>query len=521
MLTDTHMLQAMHFRSSVALQVTLDQDYNVPDNKSDIEKVIVENGEIQIQNIKTMPDKMILKGSLFWRMAYLKDRQNCTLDHMEGELPFEEVVNMDGLTEEARIRVDCEMEDLRVTMIHSRKVSVRSVVNVKVHASAVEEIPVVSEISDTEKHLCLQRRTLDVSGIAVRKKDTIRIREEMTLPGNKANMLELIWGEVQNRRVDIRPQDDKLLLRGEASVFCLYSGENEENPFEYAEADLPWQAELPCSGMREDMIVNSHLHKIAQSLEMKADMDGEMRLVMAEMVLEIDLEAYEEKKLQTVSDVYSLKRQLVPVYQEAAMRRVCIRNQTECKLYEKVRMPGEHAGVLQLCHPWAEIRMDRLELTEEGIRAEGVADVHILYVNEDDHLPLDIAGVMIPFACMIETGVLPKDVCFEVQPYLDQISAVMASGDTAEVKMTVRLDTLVCQYMTLHVMTEISEGEANDGYMESLPNMTGYVVKKGDTLFSLGKQFCTTAQEIRRLNHIEKEEISEGERLLIMKQMSF
>ena len=104
-------------------------------------------------------------------------------------------------------------------------------------------------------------------------------------------MLELIWGEVQNRRVDIRPQDDKLLLRGEASVFCLYSGENEENPFEYAEADLPWQAELPCSGMREDMIVNSHLHKIAQSLEMKADMDGEMRLVMAEMVLEIDLEA--------------------------------------------------------------------------------------------------------------------------------------------------------------------------------------------------------------------------------------
>ena len=47
MLTDTQMLQAMHFRSSVALQVTLDQDYNVPDNKSDIEKVIVENGEIQ------------------------------------------------------------------------------------------------------------------------------------------------------------------------------------------------------------------------------------------------------------------------------------------------------------------------------------------------------------------------------------------------------------------------------------------------------------------------------------------
>lgn len=38
MLTDTQMLQAMHFRSSVALQVTLDQDYNVPDNKRTLKK---------------------------------------------------------------------------------------------------------------------------------------------------------------------------------------------------------------------------------------------------------------------------------------------------------------------------------------------------------------------------------------------------------------------------------------------------------------------------------------------------
>ena len=64
----------------------------------------------------------------------------------------------------------------------------------------------------------------------------------MNLPGNKANIVEMIWGEVQNRKMDIRPQDEKLLLRGELSIFFLYSGENEENPFEYAEAELPWYA---------------------------------------------------------------------------------------------------------------------------------------------------------------------------------------------------------------------------------------------------------------------------------------
>ena len=38
MLTENEMLQSMRFRSEVSLQITLDQDYNIPDNKADMEK---------------------------------------------------------------------------------------------------------------------------------------------------------------------------------------------------------------------------------------------------------------------------------------------------------------------------------------------------------------------------------------------------------------------------------------------------------------------------------------------------
>ena len=62
MLTENEMLQSMRFRSEVSLQITLDQDYNIPDNKADMEKMVVENGEVQIQNVKVMQDKMIVKG---------------------------------------------------------------------------------------------------------------------------------------------------------------------------------------------------------------------------------------------------------------------------------------------------------------------------------------------------------------------------------------------------------------------------------------------------------------------------
>jgi len=57
MLTENEMLQSMRFRSEVSLQITLDQDYNILDNKADMEKMVVENGEVQIQNVKVMQDK--------------------------------------------------------------------------------------------------------------------------------------------------------------------------------------------------------------------------------------------------------------------------------------------------------------------------------------------------------------------------------------------------------------------------------------------------------------------------------
>jgi hypothetical protein len=267
------------------------------------------------------------------------------------------------------------------------------------------------------------------------------------------------------------------------------------------------------------MIANVHLHKVAQSLEMKQDRDGELRVIVVEVTLEMEMEAYEETALQIVSDAYSLDAQILPVYAEVETEHVMIRNQSECKLYEKVKMPKEAAGVLQICHPWAEIRLDRIEKEAAGLRAEGVVEVKLLYVNVDDQLPLDTVTSMVPFNCQIETGMLPKDVRYDVQPSIDQLSTVMTDSDAVEVRMTIRMDALVFEQQHLSVMTEIRETEADDSYMESLPNMTGYLVQKEDDLFSLGKKFCTTEAAIMKVNGLETPEIAAGERLLIMKQI--
>ncbi|MBQ6553909.1 MAG: LysM peptidoglycan-binding domain-containing protein, partial [Firmicutes bacterium] len=67
-------------------------------------------------------------------------------------------------------------------------------------------------------------------------------------------------------------------------------------------------------------------------------------------------------------------------------------------------------------------------------------------------------------------------------------------------------------------VTEVRERSMPDGFLEKLPSVTVYIVKKGDTLWKLAKRFNTTVSEIARVNEIEDPDlIYPGERLIILK----
>ena len=73
---------------SVASQMTLDDDFNVPDTMEDVEQLILERGEIQIESAKNQGEKVEVRGRLDFRVLYrTPGGQVMTL---AGNLPFEE-----------------------------------------------------------------------------------------------------------------------------------------------------------------------------------------------------------------------------------------------------------------------------------------------------------------------------------------------------------------------------------------------------------------------------------------------
>ena len=55
--------------------------------------------------------------------------------------------------------------------------------------------------------------------------------------------------------------------------------------------------------------------------------------------------------------------------------------------------------------------------------------------------------------------------------------------------------------------------------ISSMPGITVYMVKQGDTLWDIAKKFYTTMEEIISMNDLEDDQVSSGQPLILVKKV--
>ena len=101
-------------------------------------------------------------------------------------------------------------------MINSRKLGVQAIITLQVRVETLRDVeaavdvdmenssrPAGAGMSDTDGAGQVQvetlKRTANAAAIAVRRKDTYRIKEELSLTGGKPNIGQLLWREMKLR----------------------------------------------------------------------------------------------------------------------------------------------------------------------------------------------------------------------------------------------------------------------------------------------------------------------------------
>lgn len=506
----------MSRRKSQAMnQITLEEDMNVPDSKADAAGIIQQRGRIKVEESKILENQILTTGYLEVWILYLSDNENHQVHRLQTKLPFTEKLNLEGAKPGDNISLKWEIEDIRVQLINSRKISIQALVTFEAAVEELYDAQAAVEIKDFPD-ISVKTKELHSLSMIVQKKDIFRIKDEISLASNKPNIGEILWENIQLRSWDVRVQDGSLSIKGELFVFVLYAADDEEGTRQWIESVVPFQGEIECAGCRPEMIPDIEVILAESTLEVRPDYDGEERILQLDAVLELDIRIYDEDTVQILEDVYAPSKELIPVFREETYESLLIRNYAKNRISDRIHISGTAPKLLQICHCSGEVKVDEIAKTEQGIRMEGAVAISVLYITADDDRPFALLEGVIPFSHEMEAEGIANECRFHLQPQLEQLTASMLGGEEVELKGTISLNLFAVRIRRQNCIRDIEEKELDLKKIQDSPGIVCYVVQPEDTLWDIAKKYYTTPERLKKLNQI-KEEIRPGQKLLLVK----
>ena len=510
---ELHMLRK---KSEAQNQITFDEDFNVPDHKADIGQMIQKKGEVEIDQVQVSEGKAVIQGQLVFRLLYVADSPGRTVSSLEGKLPIEETLHLDEVRSGDKVCLKWEIEDLSIHLINSRKLNIKAIVEFFAVVDENTQVAVPVELKGADQ-ISTKKKTIRVLTLGVHKKDILRKKEEITLASHKPNIHQILWKDIQVRGLEMRAQEGKVTARGELSVFVLYVSDDEANPLQWLEQTIPFSGELSCTGCTMDMIPYIDTTMLQSNLEIKPDADGEERVLLVDVVLELDMKLYQEETETILLDVYTPKLECIPQREPQMLEQLVVKNAAKCRVSDRISVAEAQGKILQICHGEGSVKVDSVQPVEHGIQVEGVVQVRILYSISDDEMPFYSMETMIPFSQMIEGEQVNGQCGYQLQADLEQLSMVMLDSSEIEVKVVLNLNTLLVTQWEENIIQEIQTKEPDQKKLEEMPGIVCYVVQPQDTLWDIAKMFYTTMDDIRKLNDLGEGEVKPRQTLLVVK----
>ncbi|MCD7836576.1 MAG: DUF3794 domain-containing protein [Lachnospiraceae bacterium] len=503
-------------RAEAVSQFTLEDDMNIPESKPDVSSLNLEKGNVIIEEIKPGTDMVMVKGMFNFSILYHTNEEGSSLVGLDGRIPFEEKINMQGVSASDNVDVTGDTEDLTVELINSRKLSIQLIITLNAQIEEVydEEAPIGIAGAESVEY---RKVPVTLAAIAICKNDIFRIKEEVTLPASYPNIFQILWNNISLGDVEFKAMEEKLTVQGDVHLFILYEGEGEEHPIRSFETTLPFSGVLDCHGCREGMLPDIGYRMGQQDITVRPDFDGEERTVGIELVLDIAIHVYEEEETEIISDIYGVSKEVNTVTSKAYLRRLLSKVTGKTKITDHIKAEAGSAGILQLLHSEGKISLERTQAVENGILLQGSLMVRVMYITGDDNSPYAGMKAVIPYEYTLEVPEITEKDLGKVRGDVEQLQVTMLDGEEVDVKAIISFNTTVFRNIPTELIKEVQVTELDMSKQGSLPGMVIYVVKDGDNLWNIGKKYYVPVDKLRRVNNLESDELKKGQKLLVVK----
>lgn len=502
-------------------QMTMEDDVIISDSRPDAAKLIMDRGNIVIEEVKVTDDHVSVKGKLDFYVLYLTEKGASStgrsdVANMEGSIPFDEMVFMEGIQGGDNVNVSWELEDLSIGLINSRKLSIQSMITLFLTCEEICDEETAVDLY-SEEPVEFRKKTLDIAAMAIKKRDIFRVKEEVEVPGSFPNIFAMIWSEITPETVEFKVLEDKIAVQGELRAFFLYKGEGDEEEICHYETTLPFAGSLDCPGAREGMIPEISFTAENREVEARPDFDGEERVITFELCLNMDICIYEEEKADILADVYGVVKEVSVLEKNAEFRKLLSRSSGKTKLSGHFKCEDEKAILHKILHTAGNLQISGKKPVENGIEITGVVNLQIFYECSTEEDRYGVIKGIIPFQYVLEAEGIDSSCIYPVQAFLDQMTVAIIDNGEVDVKCVLYFRANVYSSWQEKIVEQIVVTEPDMEKMAALPGIAVYMVKEGESLWDIGKRYYVPVSVIRKTNELTSDEVKPGDKILIVK----
>lgn len=522
-------VQVTHINDICRTTIVVEEDLLVPDIRPDLKEVLDITGKVRLASRQLGPfmkaeDTIPLTGEVELQTLYIPEKPSagCAVISTSSRIGFRQQWH-NTIPENTILTLDAEVADIECTVINERKYRVKITLSVTARMCRDVQLEFFEGLTDEEMQTL--RDTVEITRIAVRKKDIFAVQEEVPLKDGAAFPETILKQEISVVENYKQATAEKVIINGFIYVSLLYTAEMDG----CVDCDAPSETKCRLHHLQERVEFTQFipLSQSGQWSGCSVTFDGsDLRVRIAPgqdgneaLYLEGDittwLELYHNVEKEMIIDGYHCQKDFVCDFEETDCRTMIGTAIGEATVREIVSTETHHGDADQILHISASVLTGNCHAEPGKLIAEGTLRIRLICMSADGR----IFSVLhtLPYRCVTAVPYLEgkEIICHKV--FLKDFWAEKINHKQAEINAGILVSSEIMRLVPLRLLKNPAFEEKGGHTSESRP-MVIYTVKEGDSLWSIAKRFQSTMEAIRQSNQMEDHAVQPGHKLLILQQ---
>ncbi|MDN5276069.1 MAG: hypothetical protein PWR01_34 [Clostridiales bacterium] len=497
-------------------QALVEGDVVVPEAKPDIARVLDVDGTVVVNSKEVIQDRVMVEGVVRCTVLYVGQSDSQLIESLETEIGFTHYLDMPGAKPNMLSTLKYQVEHVEYEVINSRKLNIKTVVNLQGRVNDVIQLEVIQNFKDMPNVQMLKDK-IAVSRSQGQGSSQAIVREDLELEEGMPSIQKILKKNASVKVNDRKVMDNRVVIEGDIKIQLLYLCDEPNEPLQHVSYDMPFTHSVDIVGAYQGLECAADVWVQELFVEPREDINGEMRVLNVEAVIAAEARVFETETKELLIDAYCPGLSIQPKKRKIKLTQVVGEAQDQVVVKDSMTFPENVPQAARVLYVEAKPIVTDQHISDGKVVIEGVLVSKVIYQSTDPSYGPASIKEDIPFRQSVEVEGAQEDMECQSQLVIDHVNCTLIAPDEVEFRAVMTAEVSVFTSVEKEVFLDVEVEELKQGEDSGI---FVYFVQPGDSLWSIAKKYNTTIASILKYNAIDESQVlTPGDKLLIYKKL--